>query len=294
MTSDVLVEPAPAKLNLFLHVVGRREDGYHLLETLFAFTKAGDELTVAAAEGLSLAIEGQHAGALADDAEDENLVLRAARALADAAGLQGAGARLILRKTLPVAAGLGGGSADAAAALRALNRLWKLDWPLVRLAEVGGRLGADIPACVYSRPCFGRGIGTDLTLTELAAPLPAVLVNPGVPLATLDVFRKFAVTGQGFSRPLDVQGIPAVASLDWVAELANDLEGPARACLPLLQAVQAALAGQAGARLVRMAGSGPTWFALFDTAEQAGQAATALRRSQPGWWVVETMVLCGQ
>lgn len=294
MTSDVFVEPALAKLNLFLHVTGRREDGYHLLETLFAFTSVGDELTVAAAEDLSLAIEGPYAGALAGDAENENLVLRAAPALADAAGLKNAGARLILRKNLPVAAGLGGGSADAAAALRALNRLWGLDWPLARLAEIGSRLGADIPACVYSQPCFGRGIGTDLTLTELAAPLPAVLVNPGVPLATPDVFRRFAAAGQGFSRRLEAQGIPSAASVEWVAGLANDLEGAARACLPLLDAVQGALAGQAGARLVRMAGSGPTWFALFDTVEQAGQAATALRRNQPGWWVVETMVLCGQ
>lgn len=288
----MIVESAPAKLNLFLHVVGRREDGYHLLETLFAFTGAGDELAVEAAGDLSLAIEGPYAGVLAGEGRD-NLVLRAAHALAHAAGLKDAGARMVLRKNLPVAAGLGGGSADAAAALRALNRLWSLDWPLERLAEIGSRLGADIPACVYSRPCLGRGIGTDLTLTTLVAPIPAVLVNPGVPLATPDVFRAFAAMRQGFSYPLDEQGILAAPSLEWVEGLRNDLEGAARACLPLLDAVQAALGGQEGARLVRMAGSGPTWFALFDDAGQAAQAASALRRGQPDWWVAETTVLCG-
>lgn len=292
MTFESLVEPAPAKLNLFLHVVGRRADGYHLLETLFAFTQAGDELSVDAASGLSLAIEGPYAGVLAGEAED-NLVLRAARALAQAAGCPDAGARMVLRKNLPVAAGLGGGSADAAAALRALNRLWGLNWPLERLAEIGGSLGADIPACVYSRPTWGRGIGTELIPTRLATPMPVVLVNPGVPLATPDVFRRHAAMGSGFSAALDEAAVPDAPTLDWAATLDNDLEDAAQACLPMLADVRAALAAQAGTRLVRMAGSGPTWFALFDDHAQAARAGALLRRSQPGWWVAETTVLCG-
>lgn len=293
MNSERLVEPAPAKLNLFLHVVGRRTDGYHLLETLFVFTEAGDELTVAHADGLSLVIEGAYAGVLAGEAQD-NLVLRAARALAEAAGLRNAGARLVLKKNLPVAAGLGGGSADAAAALRALNRLWELHWPLERLAEIGGQLGADIPACVYSQPMWGQGIGTELFPTRLTEALPVVLANPGVPLATPDVFRKYAGMGQGFTAELSAHTTSLQPTLAWAAGLANDLEGAARACLPLLDDVRDTLARQDGVRLVRMAGSGPTWFAAFEDKAQAELAARALRQCRPNWWVAETTVLCGQ
>lgn len=293
MTSAILVEPAPAKLNLFLHVVGRREDGYHLLETLFVFTEAGDELTASAADSLLLTIEGPYAGALAGEAQD-NLVLRAARALAEAAGLQNAGARLVLRKNLPVAAGLGGGSADAAAALRALNQLWVLNWSLEQLAEIGAGLGADIPACVYSQPMWGRGIGTELIPTRLAEALPVMLVNPGLPLATPDVFRAYAALGREFSAELPEQDSSLQPSLAWAAGLANDLETAARLCLPLLEEVRDALLVHEGARLVRMAGSGPTWFAVFDNQAQAGLAAERLRRCHPDWWVAETTVKCGQ
>lgn len=292
MTSAFLAEPAPAKLNLFLHVVGRREDGYHLLETLFVFTEAGDELAVSAANSLSLTIQGAYAGVLNGETQD-NLVLRAARALAEASGQKSAGAQLVLRKNLPVAAGLGGGSADAAAALRALNRLWGLNWPLDRLADIGGTLGADIPACVYSRPMWGRGIGTELSPARLMEALPVVLVNPGVPLATPDVFRKYAATGQGFTAELDAHAALQPSS-EWAAGLANDLESAARTCLPLLDEVRGALVLQKGARLVRMAGSGPTWFAVFGDKAEAGVAAERLREAQPGWWVAETTVKCSQ
>ncbi|MGK2285754.1 4-(cytidine 5'-diphospho)-2-C-methyl-D-erythritol kinase [Pedomonas sp. V897] len=291
MQLQTITEPAPAKLNLFLHVVGRREDGYHLLETVFAFTEAGDTLEASPAGTLSLAIEGPYAGALA--AESDNLVLRAARALAGAAGLGAAGARLVLRKALPVAAGLGGGSADAAATLRALNRLWDLNWPLDRLAAIGGALGADIPACVYSRPMLGQGIGTDLSPLPLSESLPVVLVNPGVPLVTAHVFRAFAERRQGFSPRLAAGSLPAHASLDWVSGLANDLEAAARACCPLLDAVESALRRQEGVRLVRMAGSGPTWFAVFGDGAQTQKAADRLQEEHPAWWVARSTVLCG-
>ncbi|HEY4545713.1 MAG TPA: 4-(cytidine 5'-diphospho)-2-C-methyl-D-erythritol kinase [Pedomonas sp.] len=292
MTAAILVEPAPAKLNLFLHVIGRREDGYHLLETLFVFTEAGDELTVSAADSLSLAIEGPYAGVLAG--EQDNLILRAARALADAAGLQNAGARLVLQKNLPVAAGLGGGSADAAATLRALNQLWRLNRSLEQLAEIGAGLGADIPACVYSKPMWGHGIGTELIPTRLTEALPVILVNPGLPLATPDVFRTYAELGREFSAELPEQDSSLQPSLAWAAGLANDLETAARLCLPLLEDVRDALLEQEGVRLVRMAGSGPTWFAVFDNQAQASLAAERLRRCRPDWWVAETTVKCGQ
>ena len=186
---------APAKINLYLHILGRRSDGYHQLDSLIGFTEAHDLLEVRAAPGLSLVVEGPFAGALSD--VDDNLVMRAARNLRSWADID-AGAALLLDKKLPVAAGLGGGSSDAAAALRALTRLWNLDIGADELARLGAMLGADVPACLAGTPLYAGGIGE---IIEQAPPLPpigVVLVNPGVALSTAAVY---GARGGPFSQP---------------------------------------------------------------------------------------------
>jgi len=270
-------EFAPAKINLALHVRRREVDGYHALETIFAFADIGD--TVAwhgDADGFALAVDGPFAAALAGDGE--NLVLRAASALAGAAGVA-RGASLRLTKRLPVASGLGGGSADAAAALRVLNRVWGLDWPLARLAELGAGLGADVPACVHSVPMRGEGRGDALVPTEFAG-APAVLVNPGVAVSTRAVFAAWDGVDHG-----------ALARGDAVAAARagrNDLEAPALGLAPVIGEVLALLAAQSGARLARMSGSGATCFALFDAASAARDAALRIEAFAPAWWVAST------
>ncbi len=271
----MLSERAPAKINLHLHVVGRRSDGYHLLDSLVVFADAADVLTVEPADGLSLAVTGPFAAGL--DGEADNLVLRAARALASSAGVDAAG-RLVLEKNLPVASGIGGGSADAAAALRLLARFWGID---SRLETLAAGLGADVPVCVMSRPALMSGIGEVLSP---APPLPAagmVLVNPGVAVSTPSVFR--AREG-GFSAVADwpAGGWPDAESLAAsLRETANDLEAPALRLAPVIGAALAALRAAPGCLLARMSGSGATCFGLF--ADAAVARAAAIER--PGWWV---------
>lgn len=277
------VVAAPAKLNLSLAVLGRRPDGYHELESLVVFAGYGDCLEAQPAERLSLRLEGPFAAALAE-AEGDNLVLRAARLLAEAAGLR-AGARLLLSKRLPVAAGLGGGSADAAAALRAASRLWGLHLSEAELQGLGAALGADVPVCLYGRPALLRGLGERL---EPAPPLPPawlVLVNPGDALLTATVFRArsgaFSAPAAWWrDRPAD-----AAALADRLAGQGNDLQAAARQLCPAIDAVLAALAGTAGCLLGRMTGSGATCFGLYGEAAEAEAAAAALAAAHPGWWV---------
>jgi 4-diphosphocytidyl-2-C-methyl-D-erythritol kinase len=268
---------APAKVNLYLHVTGRRTDGYHLLDSLVVFGPAADTVSATPAAGLSLVVEGPFGAGLAD--EPDNLVLRAARALAVAAGVP-PGAALRLVKRLPVASGIGGGSADAAAALRLLNRVWGLDFPQARLAEIGGRLGADIPVCVAARPCRMQGVG------EVLLPAPALpecgmlLVNPGVALATPAVFRA-RQTGFTPAATLPEAWADAPAMARNLAALHNDLEAPAIGLCPPVTEVLAALRALPGCLLARMSGSGATCFGLFTDAATAEAAAAAL----PGaWW----------
>ncbi|WP_408903451.1 4-(cytidine 5'-diphospho)-2-C-methyl-D-erythritol kinase [Roseomonas acroporae] len=270
-------ERAPAKLNLFLHVTGRRADGYHLLDSLAVFAGAADRVEAAAADGLTLSLDGPGAGALM--AEPDNLVLRAARALAAAAGVAPRAA-LRLEKHLPVASGIGGGSADAAAALRALNRLWGLGWPAVRLREVAAGLGADVPVCVDSVPVRMGGIGEKLSAAPALPEFGLLLVNPGVPLATPAVFR---ARGGGFSpEPALPAAWPDAATMArGLAACRNDLEPPAIALCPAVAEVLAALRGLPGCLLARMSGSGATCFGLFATGGEAAAAAAAL---PPGWW----------
>jgi 4-diphosphocytidyl-2-C-methyl-D-erythritol kinase len=278
-----IVETARAKLNLMLHVVGRRADGYHLLESLFAFTRFGDVLTIEAADSLSLTIQGPFAPTLATSADD-NLVVRAARRLAEAAGLPAAGAAIRLEKRIPVAAGLGGGSADAAATLRGLNRLWGLGWSPERLAALAAALGADVPACVHSRPMWGTGVGDILRPARLAwSSLPVLLANPRWPLATPGVFKAFREAALPFSAPL--AGAEAAVTVAALAGWRNDLEAAASLCAPEVMALGRALAHQPGVRLARMAGSGPSWFAVFESGDDMARACDALGATHPGWWL---------
>jgi 4-diphosphocytidyl-2-C-methyl-D-erythritol kinase len=270
-------EFAPAKINLHLHVVGQREDGYHLLDSLVVFGGAGDWLSVSPADDLSLTVAGPFAAGLAS--EPDNLVLRAARGLADAAGIRPTGA-LVLEKNLPVASGIGGGSADAAATLRLLCRYWGVAPDLDGLARA---LGADVPVCLAGRPSVMSGIGEVLAP---APPLPMaglVLVNPGVAVSTPAVFR---ARSDGFSEPARLPGDGWEGIEELVVSLSkarNDLEAPARSLAPAIGDALGVLAAVPGCLLARMSGSGATCFGLFASARAAREAADGIRRD--GWWV---------
>jgi 4-diphosphocytidyl-2-C-methyl-D-erythritol kinase len=263
-------EIAPAKLNLALHVRGRLPDGRHAIETIFAFCTDGDLLTAEAAEGISLKVDGPFVGELG--AIEDNLVSTAARALALAAGVT-AGAAITLHKELPVAAGIGGGSADAAAALRLLTSLWQIDPG--HAEAVARSLGSDVPACLLSLPVRGEGAGD--RLIPIAEPdwagMPVLLVHPRVPLATRDVFAGW-------------DGVDRGALDDW-RDGRNDLEKAATSLVPQIGAVLGWLAGQPGMRFARMSGSGATCFALFDSEQARDAAADGVPRE---WWRLATFL----
>jgi 4-diphosphocytidyl-2-C-methyl-D-erythritol kinase len=274
-----VIEPASAKVNLYLRVVGRRPDGYHLLDSLAVFAGIGDRLSVREGGDLSLVLAGPFGEALA--AEPDNLVLRAARALAAEAGIV-ARASLTLEKYLPVASGIGGGSADAAAALRLLCRFWNLTVPPAALAGIAAQLGADVPVCLAGRPARMGGIGEILRASPDLPPFGMVLVNPGAALSTVAVFR--ARNGE-FSPPasLPARWRSAADMAACLSSMSNDLEPPAIALCSVIAEVLAAIARLPGCRLARMSGSGATCFGLFDDAATAELAAGTLAR--PGWWV---------
>lgn len=278
---------APAKINLYLHVVGRRADGYHLLDSLAVFAGIGDTIEASPAEALTLSIDGPFAHDLGNG--EDNLVLKAAHALAAASGRLAA-ARLRLTKRLPVASGIGGGSADAAATLHALARLWRLDFEPAALAAIGLALGADVPVCVYGRSAFFAGIGEIVTPAPALPPAWLVLANPGIALPTPQVFK--ARSG-GFSAPDRFEAGPADATeLAAVLKLrGNDLTEAAVHLAPVIGTVLAELEALAGALLTRMSGSGATCFALFAEQAAAETAAERLRTRQPGWWVVAAPLL---
>jgi 4-diphosphocytidyl-2-C-methyl-D-erythritol kinase len=274
-------EPAPAKVNLFLHVTGRRDDGYHLLDSLAVFGPVEDTLEAAPAPTLSLSVEGPFGAALAD--ESDNLVLRAARALAEAMAGDGPrrGAALRLTKRLPVASGIGGGSADAAAALRLLDRLWGLGFGAERLAVLAAALGADVPVCVRSRPTRMGGVGEELSPAPALPECGLLLANPGVALATAAVFR--ARTG-GFSATaaaLPRAWADAAGMARDLRALNNDLQAPAVALCPVVGEVLAALGALPGCLMARMSGSGATCFGLFANAAGAHRASDMLPAT---WW----------
>ncbi len=278
-----IAEQAPAKVNLDLRVAGRRPDGYHELDSTVTFAACADRLTFAPGAQLELALSGPFATSLTK--QGDNLVLRAARRLADHAG-RSPHVRITLDKRIPVAAGLGGGSADAAATLRALCRLWRLELTFADLLPIALEIGADVPVCLLSQSVRMRGIGERLERIELPA-LDLVLTNPNQPVSTAQAFAAIDSIG---SAPGPDRPIPAdrAGLLAWLAARGNDLEAPARRLAPVIGEVIEALQVQPGCRLARMSGSGATCFGLFDDAPAASRAARALGRTRPNWWVAST------
>jgi 4-diphosphocytidyl-2-C-methyl-D-erythritol kinase len=276
-------ERAPAKLNLCLRITGRRPDGYHELDSCVVFTEWADRLTIVPDDRLTLELTGPFAPALAE--QSDNLVLRAARRLAADAG-RIPGGRLILDKRIPVSAGLGGGSADAAAALRGLNRVWDLGLSTSELLAIALELGADVPVCLLGRSAHMQGIGERLEPLELPA-LDLVLANPRRAVSTASAFAGLGPIGAMHRS----DGPPPTSRsdlLDWLRECPNDLEAPARRLVPMIDRVLEALGQQPGCRLARMTGSGATCFGVFDDPGTAARAAAAVRRAHPEWWVVST------
>jgi 4-diphosphocytidyl-2-C-methyl-D-erythritol kinase len=282
MSSDRVFEPAHAKINLCLHVGGKRTDGYHDLESLVVFAAHGDGIWLEHADGISISIAGPFGAGLTSG--DDNLTIRAARTLAERVRTA-SGVRITLHKSIPVASGLGGGSADAAAVLRGLVRLWNLDLDRNDLREIAASIGADVPVCIDSAAAWMEGRG------ERIAPLPALpgigllLANPGVGVPTADVFAALRERrGLGLGRPTAAFE-DARALVRFLHSTTNDLEAPARAVAPVIGEVLEEIARLPGVLLARMSGSGASCFGLFVDEHLAGAAAILLRQRRPNWWI---------
>ena len=286
---DVIRCQAPAKINLYLHVLGRRPDGYHDIDTLIVFASVSDQVSIARSHQLTLQLAGPFAHDLKTINRTNNLVVAAVHSLAEACG-ESPSVAISLQKNLPVAAGLGGGSSDAAATLRALAQLWSLDRSDVRLQAVAESLGADVPACLVQCPVTVSGRGE---ITSQAPELPSawlVLVNPGIPLATADVFRQFSVVG---SHPAPL-GEPPGGLDKMVAALtarSNDLETPAMRLVPQISKVIAVLSTSDGCLMARMSGSGATCFGVYADEAAAIAAAEIIGREHGSWWVSSARML---
>jgi 4-diphosphocytidyl-2-C-methyl-D-erythritol kinase len=283
MPDSTLRLAAPAKLNLYLHVTGKRADGYHLLDSLVAFADVADRVAIAPAAALSFTADGPFAGSFAGEDPAGNLVVRAARELAAATGNE-PNIALSLTKNLPVASGIGGGSADAAACLRGLARLWGIDPVGGTVMGIAAKLGSDIPACVSGKVSYMGGVGTELAPAPDLPPAGLLLVNPGIGLSTPSVYRArrgdFTPAMRFAEAPKDAR---ALARL--LAERCNDLAEPAIVLVPEIAAVLNEIGRTEGCLLARMSGSGATCFGLFDDAATAARAGDAIRAAKPGWWV---------
>ena len=284
---NTLTRLARPKINLFLHVTGKRDDGYHLLESLVVFAESGDRVTAAPGKLLSLELSGPFGKAL--EGGSSNLVLRAAETLrewARGAGQSVPGAALSLEKNVPVASGIGGGSADAAAALNALCAMWELDIPRSALRELALEVGADVPVCLESRTQMMRGIGEVLDDGPVMPPAWVVLVNPMCEVSTARVFAALDLSDPSAARAIP-KGFESAAALgEWLAaETKNDLEAPALMLAPEIGVVLDAIAACADVRLARMSGSGATCFGLFERQADGEAAEARLRAANPGWWV---------
>ncbi len=282
------IEAAPAKINLALHVTGRRADGYHLLETLVTFTEAGDTIRIRDADADSFSISGPFGDLLRAGDGGDNLVTRAKDLLRDALASTGQPAPPVaihLEKNLPVASGIGGGSADAAATLRGLLRHWRAGIAPDALASMALTLGADVPMCLESRSLIARGIGEDIEPVTDLPELVMVLANPLKAVSTPEIFRRLQTKTNA---PL-----PASATIGWMDFLAqsrNDLQPSAQALLPEIGEI-IGLLSQEGAALVRMSGSGATCFGIFHSLEAAKKAETSLRKKRPGWYFQATRTI---
>ncbi len=291
MPAHATREAAPAKINLALHVTGQRADGYHLLDSIVTFASHGDRLSFSPADHDSFSLAGRFGPLLSDKAEgkDGNLVLKARDFLRDALAAQGRAASPVaieLEKNLPVASGIGGGSADAAATLRGLLRFWQASLSPDRLAEIALNLGADVPMCLESRPLRARGIGEQIDMLDAMPRFALVLANPLQAVSTPDIFRRLTHKDHP---PIDAPPEESDRG-KWIRFLANqrnDLEVPARALLPEIAEISDMLRN-AGARLVRMSGSGATCFGIFDDCAGADAAERQLARLRPDWYFQAT------
>lgn len=271
---------APAKINLYLHVTGRRPDGYHELDSLVLFIDVGDHLWAEPDHDVSLALEGPFAQGLGSNRD--NLVIKAAKAFQSSAVC--GGAKFKLRKNLPLASGIGGGSTDAAAAFRLMDRLYPNRMNRNALMRLALTLGADLPVCLSARPTIMQGIGEHLLPAPLLPEMYLVLINPGIALSTADVFRAYS---GAYSKAVLWDRSPSNLH-DFTLMLRqtrNDLESPARFLAPIIASPLAALEAQPGCLLARMSGSGATCFGLFPNRFQADRAEAVLRRNAPDWWV---------
>lgn len=276
---------APAKINLYLHVTGKRDDGFHLLDSLVAFAAVHDTVSIAPAPSLSLINQGPFGEAL--PVSSENLVLRAAELLRNRAGISD-GAEITLTKRLPIASGIGGGSADAAAAVRGLVQHWGIHPALHDLSGLALELGADVPICLFGQAAFMGGIGEIIDPIELLPPAPLVLVNPGVGVSTPAIFKARTKTFSDTNRFDE-----APATIEELVDLlrtnrSNDLTDPAIRTQPVIGDVLTTIDNSAGCRLARMSGSGATCFGLFGSQSEANAAANEIKIHHPDWWVEAT------
>lgn len=291
IAASSITEFAPAKVNLALHVTGRRADGYHTLESLAVFTRFGDRITVEDSTEDRFSVSGRYAVEVPTD--DGNLVLKARDALRAAFGRHRTPTVAIhLEKNLPVASGVGGGSSDAAAVLRALARLWQIETSETELARIGLKLGADVPMCLMAKPLVARGIGDEISTVANVPAHGLVLVNPGRAVATAQVFaalvRRDNESLPALPKVLDFHGLR-----NWLETTRNDLEPAARAVEPAIGHVLAAL-NRTGAGFARMSGSGATCFGLFETGNVAKRAAVELRSRHPDWFVAATRSIASE
>lgn len=285
----MLTVDAPAKVNLALHVTGRRADGYHLIESLVGFAEFGDRLSAGVANADGFVLDGPEAGSLSREPQGGNLVIRARDALREMAAASGhacAPVSIRLDKRLPVASGLGGGSADAAATLKLLCQVWNYQPDPDQLSALALRLGADVPMCLYGRPLLARGIGEILEPADLGFALDLVIANPRIAVSTPEVFSAL--------ERRDNASLPPPGGLDdrrklmeWLRRTRNDLEPPARRMVGDISRCLAALA-DAGADFVRMSGSGASCYGLFADRQAARDAEVQLRLANPGWFIAAT------
>lgn len=285
-----LYVPAPAKVNLFLHITGRRDDGYHLLESLFVFTRRGDLLRLQSSDTFSFSVTGHHAENLSDTSADQNLVVKAAQVLSQHAGVP-CKVQIELEKNLPVAAGLGGGSADAAAALIGLRKLWQLNIADDDLLKLALELGADVPSCLYSESVIVRGIGENIKPHALPWSSGILIVNPNIAVSTQTIFK-------GFRNYRQQRGLPpfdiAINDINSVTQdvnalnllTSNSLEDPVRFICPQVAEVQQFLKQNSQSDFVRMTGSGASVVALYHSKEAAQAVARRVREHAPHWWVM--------